>query len=360
MSQLNQLELFRSTISHTPHAEFLYKAGFTPHLREKLERKFRLKEGELAAHFGLFSPVGIGSNKARKDPVEERPDVAHYYRDLDLPEGAYIDHKGVLHLPGSLYHFTKRVSPLRNAERFEELERFPYAEAPDDDLSTLQAKVEAAHRENRVAQCGVGHMYEDAWQIRGYEEFLMDMVSDPEWSEYILDRITERNVRMAEKAARAGVDLLTSGDDVANQNTLMFAPDVWRKFIKSRWAKVYESARRIKPDIQIWYHSDGNITEIIPELIEIGVTILNPVQPECMDIEELHAKYGRDLVFDGTVGTQTTMPFGTPEEVRELVRERKRTIGRDGGLILSPTHVLEPEVPVENVTAFFEACRERE
>jgi uroporphyrinogen decarboxylase len=121
---------------------------------------------------------------------------------------------------------------------------------------------------------------------------------------------------------------------------------------------VYEAARRIKPDIEIWYHSDGNITDIIPELIDIGVTILNPVQPECMDIHEIKRRYGDKLVLDGTIGTQTTMPFGTTDEVRRTVRSRVRDLGRDGALILSPTHVLEPEVPVENVMAFLETSRE--
>jgi uroporphyrinogen decarboxylase len=116
--------------------------------------------------------------------------------------------------------------------------------------------------------------------------------------------------------------------------------------------------RSINPDIQIWYHSDGNITDIIPELIDIGVTILNPLQPECLDIHKLKQEYGKHLVFDGTVGTQTTMPFGTPDEVRRVIRERKEKLGQDGALILSPTHVLEPEVPIENILAFVEACRE--
>ncbi len=128
--------------------------------------------------------------------------------------------------------------------------------------------------------------------------------------------------------------------------------------IKERWAKVYAAAREIKPDIQIWYHSDGNIEEIIPEMIEIGLTVLNPVQPECIDVVKLKKLYGKKMVFDGTVGTQTTMPFGSPEEVKKVVRTRKKELGYDGVLMLSPTHVLEPEVSVENIEAFFSACKE--
>jgi uroporphyrinogen decarboxylase len=240
----------------------------------------------------------------------------------------------------------------------EEIEAYPYYHPPIPDDAAMRAAVEAAHADGRVTVCSIGHIYEIAWQIRGYEEFLMDMISEPDRAEIILETIAQDNIRRAEAGARAGVDFIRTGDDVANQNTLMFRKDMWQRFIKSRWARVYEAARRIKPDIEIWYHSDGNITDIIPELIDIGVTILNPVQPECMDIHEIKRRYGDKLVLDGTIGTQTTMPFGTTDEVRRTVRSRVRDLGRDGALILSPTHVLEPEVPVENVMAFLETSRE--
>jgi uroporphyrinogen decarboxylase len=201
-------------------------------------------------------------------------------------------------------------------------------------------------------------MYEDAWQVRGYEPFLMDMIAEPEWAHFILDRFMERNLLAATAAAEAGADELYTGDDVANQNALMFSPEHWRTFIKAKWARVYAAAKAIKPDIRIWYHSDGNITEIIPELLEIGVDIFNPLQPECVDLLEIKKRYGHRLVIDGAVGTQTTMPFGSPADVRKCVEERVRTLGSDGALIISPTHVLEPEVPVENIRAFVSACRE--
>ncbi len=149
---------------------------------------------------------------------------------------------------------------------------------------------------------------------------------------------------------------LITGDDIACQKGMIFSPDLWRRFLKPAWKAVYEAARAVAP-VSIWYHSDGDIAAVIPDLIEIGVTILNPLQPECMDLADLKRRYGKHLVFDGTVGTQTTMPFGSPEEVRKVVWERVRALGGDGALILSPTHVLEPEVPEANVEAFCEACR---
>ena len=200
-------------------------------------------------------------------------------------------------------------------------------------------------------------MYENSWQIRGYEPFLMDLLVQREWAELLLNRFRENNERTATAAARAGYDCLSLGDDVASQNALMFQPALWREVMKPRWASVIAAARAIKPDIHVWYHSDGNISEIIDDLVEIGITILNPVQPECMNPLDIRKRCGKQLAFDGCVGTQSTFPFGTPAEVRRNVRELVEALdGKNGGLLLSPTHVLEPEVPPENIIAFFEEC----
>ncbi len=347
--------MFRATVEHRQHEGVLYYASFTP----DLERRVREAEGlgpqdSLQEHFGMYVPKMVGL-RAPQDSVH--PDFSAYYADVEMRDGAYIDAFGVLHEPGSLYHFTHKVSPLRNASRFEEIESFPYPDVTGHSEAHMAGEVEAAHRAGRVACCSIGHMYEVSWQVRGYEAFLVDMVQRPEWCEYILDRFTERNIRTAEAGAHAGVDYIRCGDDVANQNALMFAPEQWRRFMKVRWAEVYEAARRIKPDIEIWYHSDGNIEAIIPELLEIGVTILNPVQPECMDLVRLKASHGDRVVIDGAIGTQTTMPFEGPDEVRRVVRQRVEELGRDGAYIASPTHVLEPEVSLENLAAFVETAR---
>jgi uroporphyrinogen decarboxylase len=348
---VNQLECFGKTCRHEPHGGFLFYASFTPSIKEKLLQKYKLSGDEdLREYFGMFAPVHAGLE------AEEEKDFSRYYDDTDFPEGAHIDSIGVLRVPGSMHHFTHRVSPLRNAEKFEAIEDFPYPGVKEDETG-LAEKVNSAHAEGRAAAAPIVHMYESAWQLRGYEDFLMDMKARPEWCEYILDRITERNLKKAEAAARAGADYLVTGDDVASQNALMFSMDDWRRFIKSRWAKVYSAARKIKPDIEIWYHSDGNISSIIPELIEIGVTMLNPVQPECMDPAEVKKQFGSSLVIDGSIGTQTTMPFGKPDDVRRIVRKRIETLGSDGALILSPTHILEPEVPLENIEAFADEAK---
>ncbi len=349
MKQMTQLERFRAFLAREDMDRPLRYAHYTPTMFDRMKKHlggqdpnehFRPDDG---AHLGLKPPDGY-----------EPPDFTVYYEEDVDPE--QIDRIGVWRRKGTFYHFTHRESPLRGAQSLAEIEDFPIETEDGWREDHMAAEVERLHGEGLHVMVGAGHIYEDSWQIRGYEEFLTDLLIRPEWAESILDRITHRNLNRAEAAARAGVDMIQSGDDIANQQAMMFNPDLWRRMLKSRWARVYQAARSIKPDIAIWYHSDGNITEVIDDLIEMGVTVLNPVQPECIDVEEVCRRYGDRLLFDGTIGTQSTFPWGTPEEMRETVECRREIFG--GRLVLSPTHVLEPEVPPQNVVAFYEACDE--
>jgi uroporphyrinogen decarboxylase len=124
--------------------------------------------------------------------------------------------------------------------------------------------------------------------------------------------------------------------------------------------KVIDTAREINPDILIFYHSCGFITPFIDKLIETGIDILNPIQPECMDFDEIYDRYGDRLSFWGTPGIRQLLPYGTKEEVKEVALSRLRKCGQKRGLVLGPTHMVEPEVPRENLIAITEAAREYE
>lgn len=288
------------------------------------------------------------------------PDYSRYHpKRRHGEDGFTIDGNGCGHLQHGFHHFTEYISPLRNASKFSEIESYPIASNATWSDREMREACRRAHAEGNYANVHLGHIYENAWQVRGYEAFLMDLVTRREWAELLLDRFRENHVRTAVAAARAGYDCICLGDDVANQNAMMFHPDLWRKVMKPRWASVIAAAREQKPDLHVWYHSDGNVFDILDDLVEIGITILNPVQPECMDPVAVRRRMGKRLAFDGCVGTQTTFPFGTPAQVKRRVRELASALdGLDGGLMLSPTHVLEPEVPPQNVAAFFAACDE--
>ena len=327
------------------------RASFTADLARQCEEEL----GQSPYAFFAMD-TGRGAGLTPPDGYQP-PDFSVFFPDYLGKPGFSIDGNGCGHLNHGYYHFTEYISPLRHASSLRELDAFPI---PDNrnwsDTRMIQAARDA-HQAGRFSWLFVGHMYETAWQIRGYEPFLTDLLTQREWAERLLDRICDNNRRAAVAAARAGYDCIQTGDDVANQNALMFHPDLWREVMKPRWASVIAAARAVKPDIHVWYHSDGNIEAILDDLVEIGITILNPVQPECMDPVAIRKRFGNRLAFDGCVGTQTTLPFGTPESVRARVNDLARDLqGLQGGLMLSPTHILEPEVPIANIRAFFEAC----
>ncbi len=357
MSARNQRDRFFDTVGHRAHSDFLYYFDTTPDLQERLaERTGCADVAALSARFGMWTPVDIAPRDAYEGKPGWQPDFWAYYRDLTVPANASLDFNGVLHVPGSLYHFTHYIAPLRGDRTLQEIEAFPLRRMDPTPDPSLAVRAAQARAEGLTTQCWVGHIYENAWQVRGYEDFLADFSLAPENCEYLLGRFAQRNLEVARAVAAAGVDMLRTGDDVAGQGGMIFGASRWRQVLKPLWAEIYAAAKAIHPAMKVWYHSDGDISEIMDDLIEIGVDILNPLQPECMDVPALKRRYGDRVTFDGAIGTQSVMPFGTPDDVRRTVRDAKRELGGDGALILSPTHVLEPEVPIENILAFLEEC----
>ena len=276
---------------------------------------------------------------------------------LDAPEKVTVDEWGICRRGGGSHHFSHIESPLAGVDDFEKIKTYPW---PDLDqryrFQGLAESVAALHAEGVAVAAYAGAVFECAWQVRGMEALLEDMLLRPEVAHFLLERIGHFQKTAAVVLARTGIDLLILGDDVGMQTGMLMSLGMWREFLKPRLRETMGAAKAARPEVKIFYHSDGNIEPVIPELVEVGVEVLNPVQPECMDPAEIKRKYGSELAFFGTVSVQRTMPFGSPRDVREEVRTRIRTVGYDGGLILSPAHVLEPEVPWENILAFFEAA----
>lgn len=283
------------------------------------------------------------------------------YYDHSFKEGTYIDNYGVAHEPGSAaaFHMTKMYHPMEGFDSLEQVLAYPLPDYSHADASSQQNATQEAHAADLIA---VGNMqmtiWETAWYMRGMENLMTDMMLEEPIAEVLLDRVTDLSVLRAESYARSGVDVLFLGDDIGMQHSIMMSEDLYCTWLKPRLAKVISAARAIKPDIVVFYHSCGFITPMIPHLIDAGIDVLNPVQPECMDFGEIHDQFGDRLSFHGTIGTQTTMPFGTPDDVRREVFKNLEIAGDKGGLFVAPTHLLEPEVPVENIIAYINACRD--
>lgn len=343
-------------------------SGFNRHARVKFHQQTGTNNPW--EYFGCTTRLGhIGFAGTELDLYERfmayhRLDPAlRYAAGQDPTQGTfYFNENGTAHVPGSDEAYDHFTPPefMRQADTLESFEKYPM---PD-----YEAPYRHEHLPLRVAEIKaknlavVAHMemtlFEPAWQIRGFEELMMDFHDRPEFAECLLDRITAGSIFRARTYAQAGADIIRTGDDVGMEDRLMMSPALWRKFLKPRLAKVFRAAKQANPDVLIFYHSDGNVVDLIDDLIEIGMDVLNPVQPECMDVGALKTRFGRRLSFWGTIGLQRALPFGKPEDVQAEVRQRIEQAASGGGLVLAPTHVVAPEVPLENLAAMFRAAVE--
>ncbi|MCL6431433.1 MAG: uroporphyrinogen decarboxylase family protein [Anaerolineae bacterium] len=324
-------------------------AEFTPRLLEVLRERT-----------GHESPAECFDFEMREVDLHPTRAMTDYTPFLgEMPEGTVIDEWGVGWVPAHLYHLSHMVHPLRKATSVQEIEDYPFPDlqAPYRHAD-LEQRVAAIHARGLAAVSGWTTIFEQAWYLRGLDALLVDMYERPELAERLLDRVTQVCCFVARRYAEAGVDLLRTGDDIGTQRGMLISPALWRRWLKPRLARLIEAARSVRPEIRVLYDSDGSFEPVIPDLIELGVDVLAPVQPECVDPEWLKREYGAHLSFWGSVGVQSTLPFGRPEDVRAEVRNRILTIGAGGGLVIAPSHVIPPETPWENVLAFFEAVEE--
>ncbi len=203
-------------------------------------------------------------------------------------------------------------------------------------------------------------LFERSWNLRGFENILMDAVAEPDFFEEVLDRLTNLYLGFVEYTADLPIDGILFGDDWGDQRGVILGPDRWRKFLKPRWAKIYEAVHQHGKIVMS--HSCGSVADIIPDLIEIGLDVLESVQPEAagMNPYELKQRWGDKITFWGCLGSQSTIPFGTPEAIRSEVARLKREMSKGGGFILAPAKPLQPETPTHNAVAIVEAFTDTE
>lgn len=201
-------------------------------------------------------------------------------------------------------------------------------------------------------------LFERAWSLRGMEEFLSDMIMHQDFAEDLLDVITSFHLEVIDRALDFGLDGVLFGDDWGWQGGLIMGPKLWRKFIKPRMAEMIALVRR--KGKKAFLHCCGKVQEIFPDLVEIGLHVFNPFQPEVMDIFALKQEYWGRLAFWGGISIQQLLPFGTPQEVRREVWHILKELGEDGGYIAAPSHALPRDIPCENILAMLDVLRNQE
>jgi uroporphyrinogen decarboxylase len=250
--------------------------------------------------------------------------------------------------------------PLKGAG-LNEIIDYPFPSVPGNELERLTGMISGLHARG-LASFAFMQMtiWEASWYLRSMEELMMDMMMEDERATVLFEKITDFACSKARTYTEAGADILSLGDDIGTQESIMMDVKFWEFWLKPRLARVIEAARNVNPNVLIFYHSCGYIVPFIDQLVEVGVDILNPIQPECMSFDEIHDRFGNRLSFWGTIGTQELLPYGTPRQVKETTLSRLKKCGDQGGIVIGPTHMVEPEVPWENLMAILEGVMEFE
>ena len=233
--------------------------------------------------------------------------------------------------------------------------RTPDPEQPEQ-YAQVQALINAFGRTHYIVGGVHCSAFEGPWYLRGMERFLQDMLINKDYAHELIDRVAGFYLAAGLNLARMGCDILLAGDDVGTQDRMLISPALWREFVKPRYARLFGAYKRAKPDLKIAAHICGFIEPIIDDLIEVGVDILNPVQPLAMDPGRLKKRFGDHLAFWGAVDDQKVMPLGSPSEVEAEVKLRLGQLAPGGGYILCPSHNVQPTTPLENIRAFYRAA----
>ncbi|MBN1813372.1 MAG: uroporphyrinogen-III decarboxylase [Anaerolineae bacterium] len=281
---------------------------------------------------------------------------------------AFIDRWGSkLHMPidGGLY-FDWVDFPIKEAT-MEALETYAWP-TPDPPVYNARLREQAKHLHENTDYALVGSavigggIFEQPARTMGLESFFIALITEPAFADRMMDRIAEIYIESCENyLAQVGkyLQVFTYWDDVCGQDGWLIAPDIYRKMIKPKQRRLLDTIKS-KTDAKVYYHGCGAVFDLIPDLIDLGFDILNPVQVSArgMDTKRLKEEYGQDITFWGGVDTQHVLAFGTPEEVRDEVKRRIDDLASGGGFVFAAVHNIQALVPPENTVTMFETALE--
>jgi hypothetical protein len=261
--------------------------------------------------------------------------------------GTTLEHEHFIGVP--------QAFPLQRMSLDEYIARYEEeSEKEDEQLYDREEKNVKGWKDEYVIMAACGNPgFEHCWTIRGYYEWIRDIYTNPNYVGKLCDFMTKHALKRIKRLKEIGVDIIHIGDDVGSQHGMIIPPDIWRSNFKRHFIAIIGAIK--KAGLYSHLHSCGNFEPIIPDLVEMGLDILNPVQPDAMDPAKIKRLYGDKITLHGTISCQATLPFGSVEDVRNEARERIKTCGEGGGLILSPGHIVESDVPLNNLLALFEA-----
>jgi len=332
----------------------------TPQVAEKLANHLGMPYEEpldsllssRISHMDLLTAMGNDCVGIAACAPDNRPTI-------EQDNGVIVNEWGMKFISAGLYNEFYEF-PLAHATSAEDIRTYDF---PDPFASgRFDAAVETIKKYGEdyaiVADLETS-FFETAWYLVGLEKLLVDMMMEASYVDALFDRVLEINTEIGKQLIELGADILWAGDDFGSQTGMLIDPDTWRKVFKPRIRLMFEEFRKVNPDIKIAWHSCGSILPIIPDFIEIGLDILNPLQPLAsgMDPTFLKNTYGNDLVFFGGIDIQDLLPNASPEKIREEVLRIGGIYGHNGGYIIAPAHNIQDDTPVENIVALFDAVK---
>jgi uroporphyrinogen decarboxylase len=361
---VNPRERILTALNHEPPDRTPVDGWFHPEVVTALKRHFDSDDWDaVLARLGIdgwadLSPwIHFSDWDAQAVP---RPGGADGPRAIWLDEQTYVDGWGIRFRFGEGDRYQRWLSgPLESAETPDDVLRYRFPVAADirepDDYARRVAELKAR---GRFVTGEIDNPYKRFWHLRGYENALMDYRINVPVLEAVYDRLYPLATELALRMVRAGVDMVKVVGDVAMQDRIIMGPELWRRYDKPRWAPLIEACRAVNPQVAFFFHSDGKLTDLMDDLVEVGFTVINPIQPECMDPVEVKRRWGDRITLHGGISIQRTLPFGTPDEVRREVEALIRACGYNGGLVMMPSNNIQPDTPIENILACYAAARD--
>ncbi len=295
-------------------------------------------------------------------PSKQKTDFTRFFKQNSLDKTVVFNEWGIGSVPAFYELSDFKHHPLEQMTRVEEINRYPWPDLGEEYryLQVVQ-KTKEYHRRG-YAVCGEMYqtIFETAWLMRNMETLFMDFHLNEKLAHALFENITQIRIKQARLFAQAGVDIIRLGDDIVSQQGLMMSRKIYQTFLKTRLQRIIRAAKEVNPEVIIFMHSCGKVEEVIDDFIEAGVQVLNPIQPECNNLSAIYSKYKDKLSFWGGIGVQSVMPNGTPEEVKRQVQATNELLGKEGGFLIAPAHILDLAIPWENIMAFVNAAKSLE
>lgn len=282
------------------------------------------------------------------------------YSHRKTDDGCIVNEFGMKMRQGPLY-MDILESPLAKTTSVDEVKNFPMpnptAEGRFDDAKKY---IEKYKDEYFIIGDMELTMFEMSWHMVGMQKYLSDLALGEAYCEALLDRVKEFSIGVGKKLLELGVDGLWLGDDFGAQNGMMISPKMWRRIFKPRYAEIFSEFRAVNPNALMMYHCDGAVSPILEDLIEIGLQVFNPVQPNVPghDPQTLKSKLGDRLAFWGAIDQQYLLPRGSKEEIEKDIAEKIRILGENGGYMCAPAHIVQADTSMESLETFIAAVKQ--